>query len=889
MVDQNVKRARARKGDSVLSAEVEGAGAAPQGRPQAPLQVPAKEAKSKPTRSAVAVGRAQAEGAGKTARSAAAEVPSVPPAFEAGGSVDPAVFREVVLGKLLHSVGKSADRASERDWLVATILALRDGIVHRWIDSTRRTYVAEKKRVYYLSLEFLIGRLLFDALGNLGMIDTVRDALSPLGVDLDRLKEVEPDAALGNGGLGRLAACFIESLSSLKIPAYGYGIRYDYGLFKQAVVDGWQREIPEDWLSFGNPWEFERPEVVYEIGFGGHVTDVPSDHGGVRRVWTPGEKIDAMAYDTPIVGWRGGHVNTLRLWAAKAPQPVALEAFNAGDYVGAMAQRARTEAISRVLYPSDATPAGYELRLRQEYFFTSASLQDLVRRHLQAYGTLADLGDKAAIQLNDTHPAIAVAELMRILIDGHGFTYDDAWRVTRKTLNYTNHTLLPEALETWSVQLMERLLPRHMEIIYRINWHHLEEVSREHAHDQDFIRSVSLIDETNGRRVRMGHLAFLGSNKVNGVSALHTELMRETVFADLHALFPDRITSKTNGVTFRRWLQQCNPGLTGLLVETLGERVLDDPSVLRGLEAVADDHGFQQRYAAVKHANKERLAQIIAERTGWQVDPSAMFDVQIKRIHEYKRQLLNVLETVALYHAIKAHPDREWPSRVKIFAGKAAASYAQAKLIIKLAHDVAKVINTDPDIRGRLKLVFLPNYNVSLAESIIPASDLSEQISTAGMEASGTGNMKLALNGALTIGTLDGANVEIREQVGEENIFIFGLDAEEAAAKRRAGVTREEQSARYARVLYEIESGVFSPEDPHRFAPIIQALSYNDHFLVGPDFDAYYEAQRVVDGVWAHQPTWWRMAILNTARIGWFSSDRTISEYAAEIWGAEPL
>ncbi|WP_188914877.1 glycogen/starch/alpha-glucan phosphorylase [Salinarimonas ramus] len=814
-------------------------------------------------------------------------MPSGAPAID--GMVDPAMLREAILKKLMYGVGKDASRASDHDWLVATILALRDGIVDRWIDSTRRTYASGKKRVYYLSLEFLIGRLLFDSLGNLGLIEATREALRPLGVDLDRLREVEPDAALGNGGLGRLAACFIESLSSLKIPAYGYGIRYDYGLFKQAIADGWQREIPEDWLSFGNPWEFERPEVAYEIGFGGHVVDEETGHGSVRRVWQPGEKIIAAAYDTPIVGWRGQHINTLRLWAAKAPQPIALEAFNVGDYVGAMAQRARIEAISRVLYPSDATPAGYELRLRQEYFFTAASLQDLIRRHLQAYGTLVNLGEKAAIQLNDTHPAIAVAELMRLLIDVHGIAYDDAWRLTRQTLNYTNHTLLPEALETWSVQLMERLLPRHMELIYRINWHHLEALSRNAAHDQDLIRSVSLIDETNGRRVRMGHLAFLGSNKVNGVSALHTELMRETVFEDLHKLFPDRIVSKTNGVTFRRWLQQCNPALTKLLVDTLGEGVLDDPGLLRGLEAYADKPDFQARYAAVKHANKEKLARVIEDRTGWKVDPTALFDVQIKRIHEYKRQLLNVLETVALYHAIKANPDAAWPKRVKIFAGKAAASYAQAKLIIKLAHDVARVVNTDPEIGDKLKLIFLPNYNVSLAEVIIPAADLSEQISTAGMEASGTGNMKLALNGALTIGTLDGANVEIREQVGEENIVIFGLTADEVTKVRKAGLSPDERSARLARVLYEIETGVFSPEDPTRFDPIIQALARNDHFLVCPDFDAYWDAQREVDALWADQDAWRRMTILNTARIDWFSSDRTISEYAAEIWNAEPL
>jgi starch phosphorylase len=719
------------------------------------------------------------------------------------------------------------------------------------------------------------------------MIDEAREALAGLGVDLDALRHEEPDAALGNGGLGRLAACFMESMATLELPAYGYGIRYEYGLFKQAVQDGWQREIPEDWLTFGNPWEFERPEVTYAIGFGGTVAD---DRQTGRRAWYPAETVKAVAYDTPIVGWRGRHVNTLRLWSARAVDPLQLEAFNHGDYVGAMAHRAQVEAISRVLYPSDATPAGYELRLRQEFFFTSASLQDLVRRHVSQHGSVEGLGDKAAIQLNDTHPAIAVAELMRILLDDHGLGWDDSWAVTRATLNYTNHTLLPEALETWSVPLMERLLPRHMEIIYRINWHHLDVVRRSAKASDAFVKSVSLIDEGNGRRVRMGHLAFLGSHKVNGVSALHTELMRQTVFSDLHALFPDRITNKTNGITFRRWLQQANPGLTRLLVETLGEGVLDDPSRLRGLEPLAADRAFQECFAAQRRVAKNHLARVIQERTGIVVDPSAMFDVQIKRIHEYKRQLLNVLETIALYNAMKAHPERDWTPRVKIFAGKAAASYAQAKLIIKLAHDVARVVNGDPDLRGRLKVAFLPNYNVSLAEAIIPAADLSEQISTAGMEASGTGNMKLALNGALTIGTLDGANVEIREQVGAENIFIFGMTAGEVEEQRRLGNDRRpgfERSVRLARVLYDLESGLFSPDDPDRFRPITEAVNYTDHFLVAPDFDSYWEAQRAVDAAWTDPFRWWRMAILNTARIGWFSSDRTIREYAREIWRAD--
>ncbi len=803
------------------------------------------------------------------------------------GNPERDAFRDAILDKLVYAVGKDQTYARDHDWFVALALALRDRIVDHWMSSTRGTYERGDKRVYYLSLEFLIGRTLRDALANLGMMDIARAAMADLGVDFERIRELEPDAALGNGGLGRLAACFMESLASLSMPAYGYGIRYDYGLFKQVIADGGQQEVPEDWLMFGNPWEFERPEVLYGIGFGGSVGDVQDPGGRVRRVWTPGETINAVAYDTPVVGWRGAHVNTLRLWSARATEPLMLEAFNHGDYVGAMAHRARAEAISRVLYPSDATPAGYELRLRQEYFFTSASLQDLVRRHRTQFGDLATLPDHAAIQLNDTHPAIAVAELMRILVDEHDLGWDAAWSVTRKTLNYTNHTLLPEALETWSVGLMERMLPRHMEIIYRLNWAHIENVRETFGNDGHAIRSLSIIDEENGRRVRMGHLAFVGSNRVNGVSALHTELMRKTVFADLHRLFPDRIVNKTNGITFRRWLQQANPGLTKLLVEALGEKVLDDPGHLAGLAGFADDSPFQERFAAQRRANKETLARIIRERTDIRVDPSAMFDVQIKRIHEYKRQLLNLLETVALYHAMKAQPDRDWPARVKIFAGKAAASYSQAKLVIKFAHDIGRVINADPVIRDRLKVVFLPNYNVSLAEAIIPASDLSEQISTAGMEASGTGNMKLALNGALTIGTLDGANVEMREHVGEENIFIFGLNAEEVHALRREGYEHRptlDRSTRLARVLYEVESGLFSPGDPQRFDPLARAVAYNDRFIVAADFEAYWSAQRCVDSLWDDPRSWWRKSILNTARMGWFSSDRTIAEYGREIW-----
>ncbi len=797
-------------------------------------------------------------------------------------------LRRAILEKLIYSVGKDETSAREHDWFVATALAVRDLSVDRWMASTRRTYASGTKRVYYLSLEFLIGRLLLDTLGNLGLIEAAREALSGLGIDLDRVARIEPDAALGNGGLGRLAACFMESMASLEVPAYGYGIRYDYGLFKQVITDGWQHEIPEDWLSFGNPWEFERPEVTYRIGFGGSVEMVPRPGGGVVYQWTPGETIQAIAFDTPVVGWRGHHVNTLRLWSARASDPMQLATFNLGDYVGAIADRARAEAISRVLYPSDATAAGQELRLRQEYFFTSASLQDLVRRHIKQHKDVRTLADHNALQMNDTHPAIAVAELMRILLDQHDIAWDDAWHITSNTLNYTNHTLLPEALESWPVTLMERVLPRHMQIIFGINWMHLRALNAAGHSDPQLIASVSLIDEAYGRRVRMGNLAFLGSRRVNGVSALHTDLMRKTVFRDFNALYPDRIVNKTNGITFRRWLLRANPELTRLFVEAVGEKVLDDPEALRELDRFAGDGSFQAKAAAIKRANKVALAALIRERLGFDVEPDAMFDVHIKRIHEYKRQLLNLIETVALYRAIKADPSRDWTPRVKIFAGKAAASYAQAKLIIRLAHGIAETVNNDKDLGGRLKLAFLPNYNVSLAEAIIPAADLSEQISTAGMEASGTGNMKLALNGALTIGTLDGANVEIREQVGQENIFIFGMTADQVDMARRTGLEDAQstiaKTPRLAEALAAIASGEFSHGEPALYHPITNAVTYSDHFMVAADFGSYWSKQRELDVLWKNRAHWRRISVLNSARTGWFSSDRTIREYSAEIW-----
>jgi starch phosphorylase len=805
----------------------------------------------------------------------------------AGGSEDAEALRAAILEKMTYVIGKHAENASDRDWFVATAFAVRDRLVDRWTETRDAIWRRHTKRVYYLSLEFLIGRLLFDAMSNLCMVEPVREALAGLGVDLDRLRETEPDAALGNGGLGRLAACFMESLSSLGIAAHGYGIRYDHGLFRQRIKDGWQMEYPETWLSFGNPWEFPRPEFSYSIGFGGRVEAIQRQDGTLRHVWHPAETVEAVAYDTPVAGWRGRHVNTLRLWSARAPDPLRLDAFNRGDHLGALTAQVKAEAISKVLYPSDATPEGLELRLRQEFFFVSASLQDLINRHLRQHETIHSFADMAAIQLNDTHPAIGVAELMRLLVDVHHLEWEEAWAIVSRTFSYTNHTLLPEALETWPVPLMERLLPRHMQIIYLINALHLDRVRKSGETANDRLATLSLIDEHAGRRIRMGHLAFIGSHKINGVSALHTDLMRSTVFRDLNRIYPGRIVNKTNGITFRRWLHQANPGLTALLVEACGEEVLDRVENLEKLEALADDRIFQRRAAAVKRQNKVALGRVIAEQLGIKVDPDALFDVQIKRIHEYKRQLLNVLETIAVYEEIRSQPMRDWIPRVKIFAGKAAASYHQAKLIIKLANDVAKLVNSDPTVRGLLKVAFLPNYNVSLAETIIPAADLSEQISTAGMEASGTGNMKFALNGALTIGTLDGANVEMRERVGAENFFIFGMTAEEVEQRRRQGIDSRAAiaaSPRLPEILDAIASGVFSPDDPGRYRGLVDAITYHDYFMVSADFDAYYEAQRSVYRLWRNREAWWRSSLLNTARMGWFSSDRAISDYAREIW-----
>ncbi len=814
---------------------------------------------------------------------------STPP--EAGPDAVSAM-KSRILDKLNYQVGKSPEAASARDWFVATALAVRNQAVDNWATTRRACRAEGAKRVYYLSLEFLIGRLLMDTLGNLGLTETVRAALADCAIDLDTIAREEPDAALGNGGLGRLAACFMDSMATLGIHACGYGIRYEHGLFRQLIDHGVQKEQPEDWLSLGNPWEFERIEIAYDIGFGGFVATEPHPQGwGVRYVWRAAETVRAVAYDMPVIGFRTTQTNTLRLWAARATSSIDLEDFNRGDHVGALRERVQVEAISRVLYPGDDSPAGQELRLRQEFFFTSASLQDTIRRHLSAHPSLDNLPEKVSVQLNDTHPAIAIAELMRLLVDVHCLSWDRAWEMTVAIFSYTNHTLLPEALETWPVPLMERLLPRHMQIIYMLNAQHLER-AKASGFDDAALARVSLVDENSGRRIRMGHLSFLGSHAINGVSALHSRLVEQNLFPDLAVLYPGRISNKTNGITFRRWLHRANPALTQILVARLGDAVLTDADQLARLRADIDDPDLHRQFAAQRLAAKRALSGIILERTGARVDPNSLFDIQVKRLHEYKRQLLNILHAVALYDAIRAQPTRDWVPRVKIFAGKAAPGYWRAKQIIRLICDVGQVVNNDPVIGERLKIVYLPNYNVSLAERIIPAADLSEQISTAGMEASGTGNMKFALNGALTIGTLDGANVEIRDHAGDENIFIFGMTVEQVQARTRAGLDASDviaASPALAQAIQSISMGAFSPSEPGRYRDLMHAVQHGDRFMVAADFEAYGRAHRTVAETWRNQPRWWRMAITNTASMGWFSSDRTIRDYAREIWQLDGL
>ncbi|SLN37765.1 Maltodextrin phosphorylase [Roseivivax jejudonensis] len=784
-------------------------------------------------------------------------------------------LRDAILSHLAYSFGKTPEAAQIEDWRMALSFAIRDRMVARWFEATRRTYEAEAKRVYYLSMEFLIGRLLEDGIVNLRLQEQARAALYDLGLDYDAVLADEPDAALGNGGLGRLAACFLESLSTLSCPAMGYGIRYEHGLFRQSFHDGRQVEAPETWLLQRHAWEFERPEARYRIGFGGQVRE-----SGGRAVWTPEEEVDAEAFDTPIAGWQGHWVNTLRLWSAKAVHPFDLTSFNRGDFAAAAAPEALARTISRVLYPDDTTEQGKELRLKQEFFFTAAALRDILRRFDSEYDDLGRLPEKVAIQLNDTHPAIAGPELVRILHDERGIDFDTAMTLAQGTLNYTNHTLLPEALESWHEGVFGKLLPRHLQIVDRIDDAHAR------AHPS---RGFSMRAD---HQVRMGELSFVMANRVNGVSALHTGLMKETVFAELNALHPEKIVNQTNGVTPRRWLLSCNPGLSELITDTIGDGWVADLERLREIEPEVEDAGWRDRFAAAKRANKATLSDWLGETQGLQVDPEAMFDIQIKRMHEYKRQHLNILEAIAHWQEIKDAPDAGWVPRIKIFAGKAAPGYAFAKDIIRLINDVSRVVNADQATREALQVAFLPNYNVTLAERLIPAADLSEQISTAGKEASGTGNMKFALNGAPTIGTLDGANVEIREHVGAENFFLFGMTAPEVTARREVEAHARqaiEADPRLARALEAVGSGVFSPDEPDRYAHIVENLSGHDYFLVASDFTDYWRAQREVDSAYADRDRWTRMAALNTARSGWFSSDRTIRGYMDDIWGAKSL
>ncbi|MDD5479786.1 glycogen/starch/alpha-glucan phosphorylase [Rhodoferax sp.] len=795
---------------------------------------------------------------------------------------------EQINAHLLHTVGVDPSRASPNELMQATAQVARAQLSKRWVDTQAKERQHKARRVVYLSMEFLMGRTLSNALAALNLTEGAAQGLAEHAQKLEDIASLEPDAALGNGGLGRLAACFLDAMATLGLPSYGYGIRYEYGMFAQEIQGGAQVEYPDPWLTDGTPWEFPRADITFPVRFGGWV-----EHIDDRALWRHAGEVAAKAYDMVVPGHGTQKVSTLRLWKAVAPAHFDLGAFNTGDYARAASTKNEFENISWVLYPNDSTPAGRELRLKQEYFFVAASLQDLVQRHLSEHPSLDNLAEHVAIHLNDTHPAIGVAELMRILCDEHLMPWTQAWALCGQTFSYTNHTLMPEALETWPVGLMQHVLPRHLEIIFRINKEFLEFAAQQRPGDNDFLARLSLIDERGERRVRMAHLSIVGSHRVNGVSALHSDLLVQTIFADFAALWPERFTNMTNGVTPRRWLAQANPGLSSLLDETLGQGWRLDLDQLRQLQTHKTNAQFQQRFMAVKHANKARLAQAIAQSTGVVVNPDSLFDVQVKRIHEYKRQLLNVLHVVWRYQAILAEPNAPWVPRTVILAGKAASSYVTAKSIIRLIHDVGQIINNDPRVGDKLKLVFMPNYSVSVAEVIMPGADLSEQISTAGTEASGTGNMKLALNGALTIGTDDGANIEIRQNVGDDNIFIFGLKTPEVQALKQSGY----QPMRYFErlpalkaVLEAIAGGQFSPAEPGRYRALVDSLLWGgDHYLLLADFESYIATQAKVDALYRQPALWCERAIANVAGMGVFSADRTIAQYAQEIWHVAKL
>jgi len=799
-----------------------------------------------------------------------------------------------VVNHLEYSQGKDEYSATPLDYYKSLVYTVRDRLFERWIDTQQTYYKKPAKRIYYLSLEFLMGRLLDNALINLGMRDEAIKAMDALGFRLEDLEELEFDAGLGNGGLGRLAACFLDSMATLALPAYGYGIRYEYGIFFQRIRNGEQVETPDPWLRYGNPWEIDRPEALYPVNFYGQVRPYIDGKGRKRIEWVDTQQVMAMAYDTPIPGYQNDTVNNLRLWAAKSTRDFELSYFNHGDYERAVSDKVHTETISKVLYPNDNLFEGKELRLKQEYFFVSATLQDILRRYKKSHpDDFSFFPDEVAIQLNDTHPAVGIAELMRLLVDQEGVPWDTAWDITVRTFAYTNHTVLPEALEKWPVDLFGKVLPRHLQIVYDINHFFLEDVSRRYPGDLGKLERMSIIEETQGKKVRMANLAIVGSHSVNGVSALHTEILKKDLFRDFYQFWPEKFNNKTNGITQRRWLKACNPGLSKLITSRIGDGWIRNQDSLKALIPLKEDWRFRAEWKTVKQKNKERLAEYILKNNSLTIDVNSLFDCQVKRIHEYKRQLLNVLHVIALYNRIREGKVTEIVPRTVLFAGKAAPGYYMAKLIIRLINGVADVVNNDPLVKGYLRVVFLANYGVSLAEKLIPAADLSEQISTAGTEASGTGNMKFALNGALTIGTLDGANVEIQEEVGPENIFIFGHTAEEIEATWKSGYNPRDyyqKNPELKQVLDRIARGQFSPDCPDRFQPIIDSLLHQgDTYRLLADFESYVKAQEEVSRLYRDPEEWTKKSILNVANMGKFFSDRTIQEYAGEIWNAKPV
>ncbi|MBI5178759.1 MAG: glycogen/starch/alpha-glucan phosphorylase [Nitrospinae bacterium] len=810
---------------------------------------------------------------------------------DAKGEVE--TLKDQIKNHIVSTLAKDPERSSKYDYYSAVAYATRDRLIERWIKTQNAYYQSKAKRVYYLSLEFLAGRTLGNSLINMGMMDDCHQALHELGYDLEEVREVEWDAGLGNGGLGRLAACFLDSLATLEIPSYGYGIHYEYGIFYQKITNGHQVEVPDNWLRYGNPWEFARTGHLFPVNFFGKVNQFTDANGALRNEWVDAEEVMAIAYDTPVPGYNNNHVINMRLWAARSSRDFDLNYFNQGDYIRALESKMMTETISKVLYPSDHVAEGKELRFKQQYFLVCATIQDIIRRHKKHHSNFDNFPDTVALQLNDTHPVLAIPELMRILLDKENYSWEAAWDITVRTFGYTNHTVMPEALEKWTVSLVGEILPRHLQIIYEINQRFLEQVARTFPGDVERIKRVSIIEEAKEKMVRMANLAIVGSHSVNGVSALHTELLKTGVFKDFDEIFPGRFNNKTNGITPRRWLKKCNPGLSRLITGNIGEGWVTDLDQLKKLKPLAKDKAFRAAWRQAKHANKERLAKYIMETNGIKVDPDSLFDVHVKRIHEYKRQLLNVLHVVTLYNRIKENPGGDHTPRTVIFGGKAAPSYWMAKLTIKLVNAVADIVNSDKKVSEKLKVVFLANYRVSLAEKIMPAADLSEQISTAGTEASGTGNMKFALNGALTIGTLDGANIEIMEEVGKENIFIFGLTADEVADLNKKGYNPKEfydNIPELKKALDMIGSGYFSPFNPSLFAPVVDALvNKGDHFMLLADYASYIDCQERVSAAYRDKDRWDTMSILNTANMGKFSSDRTIKEYAREIWNVKPV